>query len=260
MEEYARAACTKGNLEHANLVGVTDPTGRIPTGKIFITGPKRNLAGEGQEMLISRSPCLEPSDMKLLPLCEKEEDLLLPDTTAAGIASRNEAWSQLCNLPFGLVVFPLNQALQTQIAEGDLDGDLYIVFWSSKILSNIRKTKDLCCDINRPPAKPNTLQRNHSDTSPNWLEETQIEMLNCETVKLKSELIGSLYNKCHGVGKLSKQHIYDKDARAYARACKDSIDSGKHDCKVRLPTRLHSQLKEHLQPLLTDCAVMEGKK
>jgi hypothetical protein len=140
------------------------------------------------------------------------------------------------------------------VLQGDLDGDLYFLFWSSKILSRVRKTEDLCCDATKLPPEPKTLQRHHTDTSNKWLEETQAEMFKYETVRHKSELIASLYTKCQETGKKSKHHAYDQDARAYARAFKDSINNGKHGCSVRLPKRLHSELKERLHPFLTDCS------
>lgn len=96
VKDYARAACKLKGREHASFVGVTDPTGFLPPGKIFITGPKRNLAGERKEVLITRSPCLEPSDMKLMPVCENEDDLL-PASKAVGdyqSVSSVEAWSE----------------------------------------------------------------------------------------------------------------------------------------------------------------------
>jgi hypothetical protein len=145
------------------------------------------------------------------------------------------------HLPF--VVFAL---------QGDLDGDLYVLFWSSKILSRVRKTEDLCCDATKLPPEPKTLQSHHTDNSNNWLKETHAEMLKYETVRHKSELIGALYTECQDTGKKSKHHADDQDARAYARACKDSIDIGKHDRSVRLPKRLHSGLKERLHPFLTN--------
>lgn len=135
-----------------------------------------------------------------------------------------------------------------------MDGDLYVIFWSSRILSNIRKTKNLCCDVTKLPPEPKLLKRDHSNGSSNWLEETHTEMMNLEKIRHQSELIGALFNKCQDVAKKSKNHAYDRDSMAFARACKDSIDSGKHSSKVRLPQRLHSELKERLHPLLEDCA------
>ena len=85
----------------AHIKGVIDPTGKIPENKVFISGyvPHngcREPFGKAHKTVyLSRSPCLEPGDAKLV-------DVL--GSKAKGMTSSD--WSMLCGYEFGTLVFP----------------------------------------------------------------------------------------------------------------------------------------------------------
>jgi hypothetical protein len=111
-------------------------TGFLPPGHIFVTGlpiqkegPQKRL----QSVFITRSPCVNPDDVQILPILTKKPPKM-PSST----------WRWLNQLHFGSVIFPLSQSsselsLPETIASGDLDGDLYFTCWDSNILSCLLK-------------------------------------------------------------------------------------------------------------------------
>jgi len=95
VNHYIKRSKFLNGVKHTNLIGVADPTGKLPIGKIFLTGSVRIRSEVGPKVLVSRSPCLEPSDVKILPVCEKKPWNM-----------SNKAWSELCSYPFGHIIFP----------------------------------------------------------------------------------------------------------------------------------------------------------
>jgi len=121
---------------HSYSVGVADPTGYIPEGHIFVTGLKLKDSQQINRIFITRSPCVNPEDGRMLPLLTKKPNKM-PHST----------WRWLHKLPFGAVIFPLckkegEKSLPETIAAGDLDGDLYLVCWDQAILSRIEDNSD----------------------------------------------------------------------------------------------------------------------
>ena len=117
---------------HSYSVGVADPTGCIPEGKIFVTGLKLKDSQQINRIFITRSPCVNPEDGRMLPLLTKKPNEM-----------PYSAWRWLNKLPFGAVIFPLckkvgEKSLPETIAAGDLDGDLYLLCWDQAILSCIQ--------------------------------------------------------------------------------------------------------------------------
>jgi hypothetical protein len=128
MNEYVRRSQRREKLRHAWIVGVADPTGGIPEGHVFVTGFHDNHPGQ---VFITRSPCLEASDAKLLPLLLEKPSSMT-----------QFQWDWMRKLPFGAVIFgnPIKESeptLPETIADGDLDGDLYLICWSKNIVSRI---------------------------------------------------------------------------------------------------------------------------
>jgi hypothetical protein len=118
------------------VYGFLLPTGFIPSGHIFVTGLSSLKEGTHQRLqsiFITRSPCVNPDDVQMLPLLTKRP----PKMPFAD-------WKWLNQLPFGAVIFPLCQSpnetpLPETIAAGDLDGDLYFSCWDTNILSYLLK-------------------------------------------------------------------------------------------------------------------------
>ena len=87
----------------AHLKGCIDPTGKLPENKVFISGfvkSPENGCGEifgkvYEKVFISRSPCLEPGDAKLLKVVGNKPKCMTL-----------EEWNQLCSYSFGTIIFP----------------------------------------------------------------------------------------------------------------------------------------------------------
>lgn len=120
----ARVDKSYAGIKHAHLLGVIDPTGMLPSGHIFITGyvggadeekEERHVFGAiHNEVFVTRSPCLEPSDAKLLPVVgSKPTDMTM------------DAWEFLCSLLFGHIIFAApkdkdDATLPYLVGEGEL--------------------------------------------------------------------------------------------------------------------------------------------
>lgn len=101
VDSYTRRSRQPKKLKHAHLKGCIDPTGALPSGKVFIAGHttsnnKRELFGKiYNKVYLSRSPCLEPTDAKLVSVVgSKPKDMNKTD------------WELLCSYSFGTIIFP----------------------------------------------------------------------------------------------------------------------------------------------------------
>ena len=137
------------HLSHAWVVGVADPTrstmtstaaasasdadaaaSGLPAGHIFVTGLQPILRQSGvSSIFITRSPCIKPTDGRVLPIVTEQPADMPP-----------RVWAWLLALPFGGVVFSANGdlPLPATIADGDLDGDLYLICWDSLLVQTIQ--------------------------------------------------------------------------------------------------------------------------
>ena len=85
----------------AHLKGVIDPTGKIPKNKVFVPGyvasnGSRELFGKvNKTVFLSRSPCLEPSDAKLVSV-----------VGCKPVGMSSSEWDMLCSYNFGTIIFP----------------------------------------------------------------------------------------------------------------------------------------------------------
>ena len=112
---------SKSSLGHAMLLGVPDTTeGCIPQGYVFLTGFNNRQAP--RRVFLTRSPCTEGSDGRIVQVVCNENDLL--DSSKH---SSSAAFKALSQLSFGLVVFPLGiPSLPSMINKSDLDGDKFL--------------------------------------------------------------------------------------------------------------------------------------
>lgn len=107
-----------GGIQHMCLRGLTDPTTKVPYGKVFLTGV---IGVDFPDFVcIGAFPCTEITDSLSVALLKEKPDKM-----------NNTDWDFLCRLPFGGIIFGSpsgNQIpLPNLIAGGDLDGDYYQV-------------------------------------------------------------------------------------------------------------------------------------
>lgn len=86
----------------AHLKGCIDPTGCLPQKAVFISGYTRDNNNERAlfgkvhpEVYLSRSPSLEPTDAKLVPVIGSKPKEMSGDD-----------WNMLCSYQFGTIIFP----------------------------------------------------------------------------------------------------------------------------------------------------------
>jgi hypothetical protein len=211
----------KQHRKDTHVVGVRDPTDAIPHGHIFVTGPTRmpfDKKRKGNHILITRPPSIEPSDCKLLPvLVSKPESMSVVK------------WNWLCSLPFGVVIFgnPKDHRynpLPLEIAEGDLDGDLYFICSDNSMLKHIEMTDDLRYLPKKQLTADGEPHSIASSDSFDFLGRAQGKMLDFVRLKYSNELIGKLYTHCIKAAKESEHHWRDQKARHFAKAYKGEFD------------------------------------
>jgi hypothetical protein len=113
-------------LRHATVVGVADPTGSIPQDCVFITGPMSQWGPDQAEVVITRSPCTEGADAKVLKVITHRSQL---------VGSSEDAFKTLSAMSFGSVVFPPGtSSLVSSINNSDLDGDEFMIIRDPEIV------------------------------------------------------------------------------------------------------------------------------
>lgn len=237
MERYQREyySQTRCRIHHTFMPGYADPTGAIPHGHVFVTGSKpfqENL------LFVTRSPCIFPSDGRLLPnLVTKPNAMVIDD------------WNWLNSLPFGALIFadatPGMKPLPAHIANGDLDGDLYFVCWDSEILRNVRADPIVEEPLTLTDGEvASTPQAKMPPENPNWFEEA-LEIM-CDPAELAeiSAFYGKLFNLALKAALNNPNNLLlrDPDAMDYATAYNQALDYHKHGRLVQLPRRLHSSI------------------
>ena len=108
-------------LQHTHLIGVADPTSKLPPNSVFLTGTMASEFRLGQ-VFVSRSPCVETKDGRVLNVVRKKPNEM-----------HDNEWEWLQGLTFGALVFANpwrgDCPLPELIAGVDLDGDLFFACW-----------------------------------------------------------------------------------------------------------------------------------
>jgi hypothetical protein len=128
--------------KHCHLVGVADPTNSLPKGTIFLTGLGGVVVDDCHKVitmttLVTRHPCTEKGDLVILDCVRSKPNCVSLDH-----------WKFLQSLPFGMIVFAAPRDGQTpiahKIADGDLDGDLFLCLWVGAIPCSIVMIYSVC--------------------------------------------------------------------------------------------------------------------
>ena len=238
---YGRRSRSPEHLSHAWLGGVADSTGWLPPGHVFVTGLHKRVSLES--IFVSRSPCLEPTDGRMLP-----------HATSKPEAMSEESWNWLLNLPFCAILFgepsPGMKSLPESVADGDLDGDRYFVCWDQMVLSHVKAIPF----IETPTAseqssvpKWSTGDERRGEDGDDWLGNAQRVMLDSVESEKTEALVGILYKLQGKVADKSPMFNRDPDSIALSRAYKDALDHSKHGGKISLPAHLRAMLPPSLQ-------------
>jgi hypothetical protein len=259
LKKYKTRAKQMKGLKHAHLKGVLDPTGMLPEDSILVTGWCKDSSGERKpfpqglnKLFVTRAPCLEPSDAKMLQVVSRKPKQM-----------PQASWDWLRNFSFGHIIFSVPKKsknavpLPAIVGEGDLDGDDYFICWDEFIIKELEKKKARHRMREEEAKQRLIIRTGPSDSTKGppsrsgsacWLQEAQDLMLDFSRVKNVSELSGKLYCLCTKIAEESDEGIWDTDARAFGRAFKDSLDMIKHSGDVELPSHLREKVKpSHLQ-------------
>ncbi|EOD13858.1 hypothetical protein EMIHUDRAFT_464640 [Emiliania huxleyi CCMP1516] len=258
-EEASPASAATGDVEpvshpalraEAWLVGVASPEAGLPAGHVAIPGldaPRVPLVrGVGPCVFVTRSPCVLPTDGRVVPV-----------VTARPGGMSAEAWAALSERSFGEVVFSNEgrQALPEAISSGDLDGedrprlcDLYFVSWDARLVESIAPGGDAPLPDAAPaakaePAQPEVAAEESSlRLGDDWLALAQEHMTDAATLR-EGCAVGKLYRAGERKAKESPRGLDDPDAIACFAAYRQAIDHGKHGAGVELPEHLRKELK-----------------
>jgi hypothetical protein len=230
-------------INHAYVRGVIDPTGQLPSGHVFLTGV-RNEGVLGDKLFVTRSPCIQVNDARMLSVITEKPECMDDDS-----------WEALQYLPFGAIIFALpkegDKSLPECIANGDLDGDRYFCCWNKDILACLKAVpisdEEMLADQEEPKKKESTT----SDPSSDWWRTAQKRMSDIVAMKDLGNLISKLYTlsgKCADANK--QEFTKDPDAQHFAKAFVYALENGKHGTKIELPLHLHEKLPESLRSYL----------
>jgi hypothetical protein len=241
--DYVKRSLRPTHLNHAFLVGLGDPTNELPPGSIFVTGLQHSNL-DMEKLFVTRSPCVEPRDGRMLPLVTSKPDYM-------SLAN----WEWLQTLPFGSIMFgnpmPGERPLPELIASGDLDGDLYFICWNKTILSHIRAEK--ITDSERMLPMDDSDKPKEQPYDPNWLENTQEVMIDAASLRDLGRLIGKLYTSAQKKADASDAFMYNQDSIEYARLYKKALELGKHGGKLEVKERLVKEMYPRESPSFVIC-------
>ncbi|KAL3778522.1 hypothetical protein ACHAW5_005648 [Stephanodiscus triporus] len=221
-------------LCHTHLVGMADPTNKLPPNSLFVTG----MTGSNiDELFIARSPSLLATDGRVIKLVKTKPDEM-----------ENDDWDFLQSLTFGAVIFGNpktgNRPLPELIAGGDLDGDLYFTCWDETIVSQIRRIPITDDDLKKTP----DAHDGGKEYDPEWFSKAQIFISQIPKLHLGIDrLICLFYNEC-----IKKDDIDDPDAISFARSYFQALDVKKEGDLIFLPKHLWTAVPEKFQKYLTE--------
>ena len=235
-EKYEKSSSRANGRNHAWLVGVPDPTNSLPPDTIFVPGMK-NI--HPRTLFVTRSPCYAyDHGRKIKNITSKPNNM----------SDQDWEWLQT-NLSFGVVIFsnprPGKKSIPERIANGDLDGDLYLVCWDENILSAMHAAplKDEFTD-------DNGMLKTH-DPNPNWFAEAQDIMADVGMVNKIGKLIGTLYKRGEKIA--DEDHVSvlrNKDANAFFQAYNCALEYKKHGRPIELPPHLIERVPSDLRCLI----------
>lgn len=220
---------------HTWLVGVADPTGRLPPDTVYIPGMKTIRPAQ---VFVTRSPCIKYEDGRVLQAVTSQP----PDMPKID-------WDWLEQLSFGCLIFsnprPGKMTIPERIATGDLDGDLYLVCWDETLL-NFMKPAPL---VDQPMTDDGVLRAGESKDT--WLADALDLMVDAGQANNVGQLVGALYTLGEKVADRSPDGLNHVDAISFFEAYNQALEYKKHGRKIVLPEHLQKKLPQRLRQCLT---------
>jgi len=234
---YRKESLSPERHNHAWLVGVPDPTNSLPPDTVFVPGMKASQPGE---IFVTRSPCYA-----------YEHGRKLSTVTVRPKTMSIEDWDWLnSKLDFGVIIFsnprPGKKSIPERIANGDLDGDLYLVCWDKEILA-LLKASPLVDEISYDNGTLSTVPSN-----PNWFHDAQDILIDAGFSNEMDRLTGKLYKLGEKIADGSESLLKHPDANSYYEAYNQALEFKKHGRPITLPGHLIDKIPANLRHLVVE--------
>jgi hypothetical protein len=219
-------------LCHTHLIGMADPTNKLPSNTVFVTG----MSGvEVDEIFVTRSPCMEAEDGRVIKVVKTKPDDM-----------ENTEWKFLQSLTFGALIFgnprPGDRAMPELIAGGDLDGDLYFVCWDKAIVDELHPIPITHDELVQTVEEVREAQYNQD-----WFINGQTYISKVPTHHIDiDQLVCDFYKKA-----IEVSDMQNPDAVSYSRAFKQALEVKKHGDRIFLPQHLWKDVPETSHHYLT---------
>lgn len=233
--EYKKESLNTDRRNHAWLVGVPDPTNSLPPDTVFVPGMKTSGLSD---IFVTRSPCYAyDHGRKFASITNKPDCMSFND------------WNWLNNdLNFGVIIFsnplPGMMSIPERIANGDLDGDLYLVCWD-KIIVKSMNASPLIDKVSDDDGKLSTMPSN-----PTWYNDAQDIMVDAGLNNEIGFLTGKLYKLGEKYADDSNVGLKNTDANAFYKAYNQSLEFKKHGRPIALPSHLIGGIPAKLRHLV----------
>ena len=215
---------------HANVVGLRDPTGQLPYG-VYIPGLPPTLLPRGRRVFVTRYPCVKPEDGRLIPVIVERPDAMSPTD-----------WAFLSGQKFGSLYFSTAgpESIPMACAKGDLDGDLYVICWDESIIEHLSRRPELLEPFVPPPVEPKPANKMQSD---GWLGRAQDHLRDPATLQEGKEVGRYCTAWQKAVKAAGPGGVADADAIALGEAFAQTLERGKHGGVINLPSHLQGRLQ-----------------
>ena len=250
IEKYINGSKDIIKRQHKSVMGVVDPTRKLPEGHVFITGTVKRKNGKGSVqfghdrecIFVARYPYLVEQDSMILPIVSRK-----PDKTS------NDEWTSLCEMKFGHVIFATpkrkNSISISQMLGGDLDGDKYFICWNKDILGGFHRSQSSFKEKikraiqDRKETKMNTTKQRARKT--NWFSKVHALLDDTETMMHHQELLEKTYNCTENLVK--SKGIKHNDVNVAGNAYKQALNLPKHGGKISVPEDMYVDYPDHLK-------------
>lgn len=234
-EKYKKESLSPHRRNHSWLPGVAVPTNSLPLDTVFVPGMK---SIQPSYLFVTRSPCYA-----------YDHGRLIQNVTSRPEKMSQDDWDWLTNRNFGPIIFSNprhgKKSIPERIANGDLDGDLYLVCWDKVVLSHMKNTVPLGDETSNDNGILSTMPPNV-----NWFQLAQKLMADYGQINDMGRLTGVLYRLAEKKAKVSDLLLKDPDANALFEAFNQALEFKKHGRPISLPDRLHVEIPVNLQYLL----------
>lgn len=197
----ARIPIAKGRT----LMGVADFTNTLQYGEIFVhyteldeeSGIERHVTLDDVDVVVHRSPCHHPGDIRVL-------------------RCRSDVPDELRRLK-DCVVFPSNgpRPHPDECTGGDLDGDVFVVIWDERLIPEKDRVQEpMSFEADDPAAAPDEYQSTDD-----------LCLIDFYINSIRDDILGIASNAHLALCDKSEQGSFDENAKKLARICSKQVDS-----------------------------------